>query len=179
MNKLFILTITIVLFLTIPQNVYAELQVGKVPSLITLSGDNGGRVTGEKWSSDEIKDKIYCLMYVDPDEKDINIHVEQALKKENFPKDKFGSIAMINMGASWKPNFVIQSVLEGKQEEFPKTIYVKDINETLVEKWNLKSDSYDIVLFNKKGEVLMSKDGKFSEKDLDKLLKLIKENIEL
>ncbi len=116
-------------------------------------------------------------MYVDPDEKDINAHVEKAMKAENFPRDKFASIAMINMGATWKPNFVINSILEGKQEDFPHTIYVRDMDETIADKWNLKTDTYDIVLFNKKGEVIMSKDGEFSADDVKKLITLIKENI--
>ena len=173
--------LTLVLFATsmiiIPISLNAELPVGKVPVTITLSGDDGGKIAGGDWSSTEITGKVFCMMYVDPDEKDINAHVEKAMKAEKFPKDKFASIAMINMGATWKPNFVINSILEGKQEEFPKTIYVRDLNETISNKWNLASDNYDIVLFNKKGEVLMSKDGEFSEDDVKKLISLIKENL--
>ncbi len=175
-NAIF-LTLIAVSFLLPTQNLNAELPLGKVPVTITLAGDDGGKISGGDWSSTEITGKVFCMMYVDPDEKDINAHVETAMKAENFPRDKFASIAMINMGATWKPNFVINSILEGKQEDFPHTIYVRDLNEKISDKWNLKTDSYDIVLFNKKGEVLMSKDGLFSDDDVKKLLTLIKENL--
>ena len=176
-TRLVALLFVVVAFLLPTQNLYAELPVGKVPPTITLDGDDGGKIAGGKWSSTEITGKVFCLMYVDPDEKDINAHVEQAMKAENFPEEKFASIAMINLGASWKPNFVINSILEGKQKDFPKTIYVRDINEKISKIWNLTTDSYCIVLFNKNGEVLMSKDGKFSDNDTQKLLKLIKNNL--
>ncbi len=171
------LILVVVIFLLPTQNVNAELPVGKVPPTITLDGDDGGKISGEKWSSTEITGKVFCLMYVDPDEKDINAHVEKAMKAENFSKEKFASIAMINLGATWKPNFIIDSILEGKQKDFPKTIYVRDVNEKVSEIWNLSTDNYCIVLFNKNGEVLMSKDGKFSDNDTNKLLKLIKDNL--
>jgi len=176
-TRLIALLFVAVVFLLPTQNVNAELPVGKVPPIVTLDGDDGGKVSGGKWSSTEITGKVFCLMYVDPDEKDINAHVEKAMKAEEFPEEKFASIAMINLGASWKPNFVINSILEGKQKDFPRTIYVRDINEKISKIWNLATDNYCIVLFNKKGEVLMSKDGKFSDDDTNKLLKLIKDNL--
>jgi len=176
-TRLIALLFVVVVFLLPTQNLNAELPVGKVPPTITLDGDDGGKVSGGKWSSTEITGKVFCLMYVDPDEKDINAHVEKAMKAEEFPEEKFASIAMINLGASWKPNFVINSILEDKQKDFPRTIYVRDINEKISKIWNLTTDSYCIVLFNKNGEVLMSKDGKFSDDDTNKLLKLIKDNL--
>ena len=51
---------------------------------ITLSGDKGGRITGQDWSSSELVNKVHVLFYVDPDEKDMNEHVGQALKQEKF-----------------------------------------------------------------------------------------------
>ncbi len=176
-TRLIALLFVVVVFLLPTQNLNAELPVGKVPPTVTLDGDDGGKISGGKWSSTEITGKVFCLMYVDPDEKDINAHVEKAMKAEEFPEEKFASIAMINLAASWKPNFVINSILEGKQKDFPRTIYVRDINEKISKLWNLTTDSYCIVLFNKNGEVLMSKDGKFSDDDTNKLLELIKDNL--
>ncbi len=144
---------------------------------IDLSGDKGARVDGSAWSSSEIKGKVYVLFYVDPDEKDLNEHVSQALKKANFPKDKYGSIAVINMAATWKPNWVLDSVLEGKQEEYPDTIYVRDLEKHLVKEWGLKDESSNIVLFNKEGQAIYKILGKASDEQRDELLKLIKNNL--
>ncbi len=162
-------------FLFIPFLALAELPLGKVPPTVTLEGKNGGRLDGSPWSSAEIKGKVFTLWYVDPDEADMNDHVSQRLSDENFPKEKLGSIAIINMAAApWKPNFAIESALKEKQEEFPNTLYLKDFKKVLVKEWNLKDHSCDILLFDQTGKVVFSKDGKFSQKDVDNLVAAIK-----
>jgi hypothetical protein len=63
----------------------AELPLGKVPPKIILEGDLGGRLDGTAWNSEElISGKVMVLFYVDPDEADLNNHVSDALKAENF-----------------------------------------------------------------------------------------------
>jgi len=166
-----ILTVLAVLYSSI---LNAEIKIGTTPPVITLSGKEGGKVTGGNWSSSEIRGKVFTLFYVDPDESELNNHVSDALKKEKFPENVFGSIAVINMAATWKPNFAIESVLKGKQEKFTRTIYVKDIQKKLVKKWGLKDDSYHILIFDKKGKLAYSKYGKLSESDLKEFIKKIK-----
>ena len=144
---------------------------------ITLSGDKGGRITGQDWSSSKLVNKVHVLFYVDPDEKDMNEHVGQALKQEKFSRDNYQSLAVINMGATWKPNFILESVLEGKQKEYPDTIYVKDFNKELVKEWSLKDDSSNVLLFNKKGELLYKIEGKATDEQVTELIGLIKANL--
>mgnify|MGYP000284103814 FL=1 len=96
----------------------AELPLGKIPPKIVLEGDLGGRLDGTAWNSEElISGKVMVLFYVDPDESDLNNHVSDALKAENFPLDKYGSVGMANMGATWLPNFAINIKLKSKQEK--------------------------------------------------------------
>ncbi|EQC46018.1 YtfJ family protein [Bacteriovorax sp. Seq25_V] len=144
---------------------------------IKLSGDQGGRITGQDWSSTELVNKVHVLFYVDPDEKDMNEHVGQALKKEQFSRDNYQSLAVINMGATWKPNFILESVLEGKQKEYPDTIYVKDFNKALVKEWNLQDDSSNVLLFNKKGELIYKIEGKATDEQVTELIGLVKANL--
>ena len=166
-----------IFFFIVPLSIHAELPLGKKPPVVTLSGDLGGRVNGEPWSSEEISGKVFTLMYVDPDEKEINEHVATALKKNKFPLDKYGSIAIINMDATWLPDFAIASSLEEKQKKYPNTVYVKDLEKELVKKWGLTDDNYDVLVFNQKGEVIFSKDGKLSEEELEKLIQEIRNNL--
>lgn len=161
----------------LPVMVSAQVTVGISLPKIDLSGSNGGRLNGQLWSSSEITGKVYTMMYVDPDEKGINEHVEQALKAENFPRDKYGSIAVINMDATWKPNAVIKMILEGKQKDFPHTIYVMDKDKTLVKKWGLADDNYHVITFDKSGKVIFQKAGKLSDADVKKLIEVIKANL--
>jgi predicted transcriptional regulator len=146
---------------------------------VELKGDEGGRLDGKAWSSAEIKDKVYVLFYVDPDEKDLNNHVSDALKAENFPLAQYGSIAIINMAATWKPNFAIESALKSKQEQFPNTLYLKDFDKVLVKKWKMKDDSSNVLLFSKAGKLVYRISGKATADQLKELIKLTKENLKM
>ena len=159
-------------------NLFA-ITVGEKPKEVSISGENGGLVKdGAAWNSSMLKENVYVMFYVDPDEKDVNEHFTQALKKKEYrKKGAYGSIAIINLAATWKPNFVIESILKGKQEEFPDTIYVKDKNKVLVQEWELGDDASNILIFDKEGILLFYKSGKMSEDDMQKAFKLIEENI--
>jgi hypothetical protein len=156
----------------------AELPLGKIPPKIVLEGDLGGRLDGTAWNSEElISGKVMVLFYVDPDEADLNNHVSDALKAENFPLDKYGSVGVANMGATWLPNFAINIKLKSKQEKHKSTIYVKDLEKTLVKKWGLTDDASDIILFGKDGKVLFSYDGKFSDAQVKEIIQAVKDNL--
>ena len=157
----------------------SALSVGEIPKTVTIEGDNGGNVAdGSAWSSASIKDKVYVIFYVDPDEKDVNEHFSAALKKKEYrKKGAFGSMAIINLAATWKPNFVIEKILKGKQEEFPDTIYVKDKNSVLVKEWEVADDASNILVFDKTGKLLFYKSGSMSEEDMSTAFSLIEANL--
>ena len=114
---------------------WAGMEMGQVPSKVELKQDLGGRLDGKPWSSDELKGKVHAIFYVDPDEKDTNNEASDALNKEKFPAAKFQSFGIINMAATWLPNFAISSSLEEKQKLYPTTIYVRDYKKVLVKAW--------------------------------------------
>ncbi len=153
------------------------LSVGESAKVVTLSGKDGGRVDGTPWSSKMIKNKVYLIFYVDPDEKDTNNALSQALKKEKFDHEKYGSIAIVNLAATWLPNFAIEAKLKAKQKEYPSAIYVKDKTKKLVHEWGLKDDSSDILLFDKKGILIYKYEGKLNNEEIKKVLTLIREQI--
>tara|TARA_B110000263_G_scaffold12422_1_gene10452 strand:- start:67 stop:591 length:525 start_codon:yes stop_codon:yes gene_type:complete len=156
----------------------AELPLGEIPPKILLEGDLGGRLDGSAWNSEElISGKVIVLFYVDPDEADLNNHVSDALKAENFPLDKYGSVAVGNMDATWMPNFAINIILKNKQEKHKSTIYIKDLKKTFVKKWGLSDDDSDIMLFGKDGKVLYSVDGKFTDKQVKEIIQAVKDNL--
>src|SRR5512136_1241994 len=83
------------------------IEMGEIPPKIELKEKLGGRLDGKPWSSEELRGKVHVLFYVDPDEKDTNNDASDALDKEKFSGDKYQSVGIINMAASWLPNFVI------------------------------------------------------------------------
>lgn len=158
----------------LPAVASAEVKIGAEPPAVELKGEEGGRVAGGSlWKSSELKGKVHVLFYVDPDEKDLNEHAAQALKAKEFPLSDYGSVAIINMAASWKPNFAIESALEEKQKEFPHTVYVKDFKKVLVDRWKVQDDSSDVLVFDKEGKVVFVKNGKLSDAEVSTLVQAV------
>jgi YtfJ family uncharacterized protein len=153
------------------------VEMGKVPSSVSISGENGGKIDGTVWNSEMLKGKVHIFFYVDPDERKLNESLTKALKKRHFDRKKYASVAMINLAATWMPNAILESKLKAKQKEFPDTIYVKDKKKVLVQKWGLEDDNSDILVFNKKGELIYQKFGKLSEKEIASVLTLIEKNL--
>ena len=173
-----IIAIKIILIL-VPTMLLAELPIGEIPPKVVLKGDLGGRIDGTQWSSEElVSEKIIVLFYVDPDESELNNHVSDALKAENYPKEKYGSIGMANMAATWLPNFAINMKLKSKQEKHKETVYVKDLDKTLVKKWGLSDDNSDVIVFGKDGRVLYSVDGKFTDAQVKEIVKVVWDNLD-
>jgi uncharacterized protein len=153
------------------------LEIGEVPPKAELKEKMGGRLDGKPWSSEELQGKINIVFYVDPDEKDTNNPASEALDKEKFPQDKVQSYAIINMAATWAPNFAINSALKEKQDRYPRTIYVRDMKKMLVHAWKIADDSSDVLVFDKKGKLIFRKDGKLSAEEIQKMIKTIKDNL--
>ncbi len=149
------------------------------PETVEISGDNGGRLDGKAWSSNELKGKVHVLFYVDPDEKDLNNHASEALANEKFDRKKYGSVAVINMDATWLPNSILEGALEDKQKKYPDTLYVKDLEKVLVKKWDgiVKDDDSNIIVFDKGGNIIFKINGKASEKQVQEMIGLIKKNM--
>lgn len=164
----------LVLYVSVAWPAHAAPAVGNLPPVVILSGDNGGRTDGTAWSSESIKDKVWTLFYVDPDKKDINEKLEAAVKEQKFPRDKYGSIAIINMDATWLPNGIIASSIKSKQEKYPDTVYVKDLTKHLVKQWRLADDDYDVLIFDREGKLQFNKTGAFSDADIEKMITMIK-----
>ena len=170
---------TMIFLMLFPTMVLAELPIGEIPPKVVLKDDLGGRLDGTQWSSDElVSGKVIVLFYVDPDESELNNHVSDALKAENYPKEKYGSIGMANMAATWLPNFAINIKLKSKQEQYKSTVYVKDLEKILVKKWDLSDDNSDVVVFGKGGRVLFSVDGKFTDAQVKEIVKVVWDNLE-
>jgi YtfJ family uncharacterized protein len=154
-------------------------EPGNVHDFVTirLSDKYGGYIDGRAWSSDELRGKVHALFYVDPDAKNMNEHVAAAIREAGFDKSKYALIAVINMAATWLPNAAIEKMLKSHQGDYPDTIYVKDLNKTLVSRWGLADDSSNVLLFDKEGKALFQKNGRLSDAEVSTLLGLIRKNL--
>ena len=167
----------IIIAVALATSFLSAVVVGEVPKTLTIEGENGALVSGEAWNSSMLKDKVYILFYVDPDEKDTNNDFSEALKKRAYDLNNFATVAVINLAATWLPNFAIESSLKSKQKEYPNTTYVKDKTKYLVKEWALADDSSDVLVFDKEGKLIYYYSGKLVQDEIEKVLKLVDENI--
>ncbi len=155
----------------------ASLPLGQLAPELELKGESGSTINEEAWSSKSLTGKVHMLVYSTVGAKDLNNETTEAIKKAEFSKDAFASIAVINMKSSWQPNFMINRALTAKQKEYPNTLYVRDLQNVLVKQWSLADHSNDLVLFDKTGRVVFSVDGELKKEQREELLKLIGEKI--
>ncbi|HIQ47921.1 MAG TPA: transcriptional regulator [Sulfurovum sp.] len=149
------------------------IEVGEVPSEVSIEGEEGGKLDGNAWHSSMLKGKVYTLFYVDPDERDLNNAFADALKAKGFDRKKANSVAIINLAATWLPNVILETKLKEKQKKFPHTLYVKDKKKVLVKKWGLADNNSDILIFDQKGKLVYKKFGKMSAKDIKEAISII------
>jgi YtfJ family uncharacterized protein len=153
------------------------IELGEIPPKVELREKLGGRLDGKSWSSEELQGKVHVLFYVDPDEKDTNNDASEALDREKFSTDKFQSVGIINMAATWLPNFAISSAIKDKQKRYPKTIYLRDYKRVLVSAWKIADDSSNVLAFDKKGKLIFRKDGKLTVEEIQTLIKVIYDHL--
>lgn len=151
----------------------AYQTAGNALPQVSLSGDLGGLVSGKTWDSEMLKGKVQAIFYVDPDERDANELLKEALKKAAFPDNVYQSTVIINMDATAIPNFILSGLIESSQEENPKAVYVEDLEKTLIKKWNLPDDAFNVLILDKTGKVLLAKTGSLKPAEVQEVVSTI------
>ncbi len=149
------------------------LQINEVPKRVVLDGKNGSRVDGKAFDTAMIRGKTYLFVYSDPDKRELNEKFFELIQQKNFDRDRYNSIAVVNMAATWMPNFLLQAILKSKQKKYPHTIYVKDNEKVFVKEWGMADNSQNILIFDSKGRVRFFKSGKLTKKDQEKALAIL------
>ena len=173
--KKIVLVLLLVLFWTVSSAASVELKVGDKASDFTLKDS-----TGKEYSLDhpQFKGKVLYIAYVDPDEKDTNNHVEDALKKEResgaLDKNRYEGFGIVNLKASMMPNFLLKAAIKSKQEK-TGAIIIMDFDYTILNQWGLKNDSSDVVVLDKERICRYRYSGKLSPEELVKMIEIIKE----
>jgi len=151
----------------------AELKVGDKAPDFSLK-DSDGKVYS--LASAEFQGKVLSILYVDPDEKDLNVHVENALRKAPGLErnTRYKTLGISNLKASKLPNFIIKSVIKNKQEKTGAVILL-DCNYTILNLWGLQNNSSSIVVLDKERICRYVYNGKLPAAEVEKVIKIIKE----
>ena len=170
-----VFVVLLALLWTVSSAVAAELKVGDKAADFKLKDS-----AGKEYSLDhpQFKGKVLYIAYVDPDEKDTNNHVEDALKKEKdsgaLDKNRYEGFGIVNLKASIMPNFLIKSAIKSKQEK-TGAIIILDLDYTILNQWGLKNDSSDVVVLDKDRICRYVYNGKLPAEELTKMIQIIKE----
>jgi len=173
--KKIVFALLLVSLWTVSSSMAAELKVGDKASDFNLKDS-----TGKEYFLDppQFKSKVLYIAYVDPDEKDTNNHVEDALKKEResggLDKTRYEGFGIVNLKASLMPNFLLKAAIKSKQEKTGATI-ILDPDYTILNQWGLKNDSSDIVVLDKERICRYVYSGKLPQEELVKMIQIIKE----
>jgi predicted transcriptional regulator len=177
MMKIFVRWVIVIAAVLVTNQAAQAIEMGEIPPKVELREKLGGRLDGTPWSSEELKGRAHAVFYVDPDERDTNNDASEALDREKFPAEKFYSLGIINMAATWLPNMVLSSLLKEKQKRYPKTLYVRDYKKVLVNAWKITDHSSNVLAFDKEGRLIFRKDGKLTAEEIQTLLKVIRDHL--
>jgi predicted transcriptional regulator len=119
--------------------------------------------------------KVISIFYTDPDAKDQNEPFREMLFRANLDNAKYRGIGVVNMKDTWKPNFIIRKVIQGKIKKFKSTI-LTDPGHLLKDKWRLGDcDDKDVVIIvGRDKRVKYVKMGKMTATERHQATRLIK-----
>lgn len=151
----------------------AELKVGDRAPDFVLTDSLGKEYT---LNSPELKGRVVYFNYADIGSKDLNKHVDDALKKDPGldRKKSYVGLGIANMKASIVPNFVIARAIKSKQEETGAVILL-DPNYTILNLWGLKNHTSNVVVLDKNRICRYIYKGKLPPEEYENLIKTIKE----
>lgn len=107
-------------------------QVGKSITSLTLTDpDNQSKTIPF------VGEKVLMLLYTDPDVKDVNDQLSEAVRAKHFDASKYVGIGIANTKESWIPNSAIRMKARQKEKQFAGSIVMLDQQRTLADTWKL------------------------------------------
>ena len=92
-------------------------------------------------------EKVVMVLYTDPDEKDVNDPLSNAVKAKKFPDAKYQGIGIANCKDTWIPDAAIRMKARQKQEQFPGSVILLDEDKTVSKSWELgECNNYGVVI---------------------------------
>ena len=151
----------------------AELKVGDHASDFRLKDSLGKEYS---LGSPELQGRVLYFNYSDPGSKDMNKHVDDALKSDQGldRKKNYTGLGIANMKASLLPDFAIARVIKSKQQETGATILLDD-NYIILNNWGLKNKVSNLVVLDKERICRYIYKGKLPPDEVQRLINIIKE----
>jgi predicted transcriptional regulator len=125
---------------------------------------------------------VVVIFYTDPDEKDVNEPLSNAIKAKNYPKEKYAGVGIGNCADTWLPNSAIRIAARQKEKQYPGSVIMIDSGHILAKTWNLGdcNDKGVVIIIGKDQKVKylnVVKSQVESSSIISKVLKLIEEEM--
>jgi predicted transcriptional regulator len=82
---------------------------------------------------------VVVIFYTDPDEKDVNEPLSNAIKAKNYLKEKYTGVGIGNCADTWLPNSAIRIAARQKEKQYPGSVIMIDSDHILQKAWKLES----------------------------------------
>jgi predicted transcriptional regulator len=128
-----------------------------------------------------VGEKVLAVFYTDPDEKDVNDPLSDAIKAKNYPKDKYAGIGIANCKDTWIPDAAIRMKARQKERQFPGSIIMLDTERVLSKAWRLGNcnDMGVVIIIGKDSKIKFIKYVKTQAESkalITNVLKIIEDN---
>ncbi|HEY4787005.1 MAG TPA: YtfJ family protein [Bacteroidales bacterium] len=129
-----------------------------------------------------LHEKVLAVFYTDPDQKDVNDPLSDAIKAKNFPKDKYAGIGIANCKDTWIPDAAIRMKARQKEKQFPGSIILLDTKRILSKAWGLGDCNGlgVVIIIGKDAKIRFIKNVKTQEESkaiIPQVLQIIEEEI--
>lgn len=178
MRKQVFLSILLVSFIAISKlNGQQSAPIGKTVSSIGLVDPNDNPK-----AIPFIGEKVIAVFYTDPDAKDVNDPLSDALKAKNFPKEKYAGIGIANCKETWIPDAAIRMKARQKEKQFPGSIILLDSKRDLAKAWGLGdcNDMGVVIIIGKDRKIKFIKNIKNQEESkaiINTVVKIIQDEL--
>ncbi|HFQ61402.1 MAG TPA: transcriptional regulator [Epsilonproteobacteria bacterium] len=149
------------------------VNVGDTLPHVTLEKENGGMSHDKPWYSKTLRGKVHLLLYMDPDKRAENQALLDALNVLEVDSQKYSTVAIVNLAATWMPDAILEGLLSKKEKELKNTSFVFDKKKYLVKKWKMKDDASNVWIIDRTSKVMYKKVGKASHEEIEYMIKML------
>lgn len=128
LNRIILISGLLCAFYLLPVHLQAQTDeiVGKSMSALKISDANN-----DPKEIPFLGEKVLLLQYTDPDVKDINDKLSEAVKAKKFDQNKYQGIGIANCKDTWIPNAGIRMKARQKEKQFAGSIVMLDEDHVL------------------------------------------------
>ncbi|AXT69764.1 YtfJ family protein [Vibrio parahaemolyticus] len=161
--------------LTIGENV-PDVRVGAYGEIVM----QGEGVAYQPWAAQNMLGKVRVIQAIAgrSSAKEMNAPLMSAITAAKFPQESYQTTTIINQDdAIWGTGSFVKSSAQDSKKEFPWSSMVLDENGLVAKAWGLEQESSAIIVQDKQGKVLFSKEGPLEQNEITQVIELIKQNI--